>query len=65
MAARILPFPTPPRRPETAAPLPELPREDIAEILREAGLPRAFPLDWLLDRAERRSDPADRPAAPR
>jgi len=29
-----------------------LPREDLEEILREAGLPLTFALDWLLDRLE-------------
>lgn len=29
-----------------------LPRDDLAEILREAGLPRGFALDWLIDRVE-------------
>lgn len=32
--------------------LRQLPREDLSEILREAGLPRGFALDWLIDRLE-------------
>jgi hypothetical protein len=29
-----------------------LPRDDLAEILREAGLPQGFAIDWLIDRVE-------------
>ena len=38
-------------------PAPSLPPEDLTELLREAGMPRGFPLDWLIDRLER---PAER-----
>jgi len=36
----------------TPDPRLSLPREDLEEILREAGLPLTFALDWLLDRLE-------------
>ncbi|RDC69890.1 hypothetical protein DLJ49_17620 [Rhodovulum sp. 12E13] len=29
-----------------------LARDDLAEILREAGLPQGFAIDWLIDRVE-------------
>ncbi|MEE4117826.1 MAG: hypothetical protein V2I65_02300 [Paracoccaceae bacterium] len=54
MAARDLPHPSardtaPDGRDFTDR---SLPRDDLAEILREAGLPRGFALDWLIDRVE-------------
>jgi hypothetical protein len=54
MAARDLPHPSPRHPAPGTRDLHDryVHRDDLVEILREAGLPHGFCVDWLIDRVE-------------